>query len=47
MDLLAMHSRVYEQLGLMECERKIADALKVFLPDNFKQALVILLAYLD
>lgn len=37
----------YEQLELMDRGRKIAAALKVFLPDNFKQAVTILLASLD
>ena len=37
----------YEQLELMDRGRKISAALKVFLPDNFKQAVTILLASLD
>jgi 3-methyladenine DNA glycosylase AlkC len=37
----------YGQLGLMDRGRKIAAALKVFLPDDFKKAVVILLASLD
>jgi len=37
----------YEQLELMDRGRKIAAALKVFLPDDFKQAVAILLASLD
>ena len=37
----------YEHLELMDRGRKIAAALKVFLPDNFKQAVAILLASLD
>jgi 3-methyladenine DNA glycosylase AlkC len=39
--------RGYEQLELMDRARKIAVALKVFLPDDFKQAVAILLASLD
>jgi len=37
----------YEQLELMERGRKIAAALKVFLPDDFEKAVAILLASLD
>tara|TARA_R110002153_G_scaffold250008_1_gene406606 strand:+ start:20950 stop:22062 length:1113 start_codon:yes stop_codon:yes gene_type:complete len=37
----------YEQLELMDRGRKIAAALKVFLPDDFEKAVVILLASLD
>jgi 3-methyladenine DNA glycosylase AlkC len=37
----------YNQLELMERGRKIAAALKVFLPDDFKQGVAILLASLD
>jgi len=39
--------RGYDQLELMDRGRKIAAALKVFLPDDFKQAVAILLASLD
>jgi len=37
----------YDQLELMARGRKIAAALKVFLPDDFKPAVAILLASLD
>lgn len=37
----------YEPLELMDRGRKIAAALKVFLPDDFKQAVDILLASMD
>ena len=37
----------YEQLELMERGRKIAAALKLFLPNDFKQAVAILLASLN
>jgi 3-methyladenine DNA glycosylase AlkC len=37
----------YERLELMDRGRKIAAALKVFLPEDFKQAVAILLASLD
>ena len=37
----------YEQLELMGRGRKIAASLRVFLPDDFKQAVAILLASLD
>ncbi len=39
--------RGYEQLELMDRGRKIAASLKVFLADDFKQAVAILLASLD
>jgi 3-methyladenine DNA glycosylase AlkC len=37
----------YDQLELMDRARKIATALKVFLPNDFKQAVAILLVSLD
>ena len=37
----------YDQLELMERSRKIAIALKVYLPNEFEKAVTILLASLD